>query len=93
MLATEPSEPAAVAALLRRRIAEHDQDRRTRQALIRALEDYAYQLKVENMTAAAIIGRLRRMAADHDVDADRLRRQRLLGRVTYNNQTELARAA
>jgi hypothetical protein len=65
---------AEVAARLRRYIAQHDEDRRTRCALIRALDAYSYRLKVENMVAGALVGRLRRDAAQYDADAERIRR-------------------
>src|SRR5262245_55841409 len=73
------SDPSTSAALVRRRIAQHDQNRRTRQTLILAMLDYVWRLKVQNMVEGQIVGRLRRIAAHHDADAQRVannRRQR-----------------
>jgi hypothetical protein len=82
-------DPAAVAALLRRELALVDRDRRTRQALIFALEDYACRLRLQNMVAGELAGRLRRMAANCDADADRLARQRR-ERITMSRTTREA---
>jgi hypothetical protein len=73
---SEPTAPAKVAALLRRRLARLDAERRTRAGLIEALDAYSTELKVANITAGQVAGRLRRLAARYDSDADSVRRQR-----------------
>jgi hypothetical protein len=40
-----------------------------------ALDDYCSRLKFQNMVAAGVIGRLRKKAAEHEHDAERVRRQ------------------
>jgi hypothetical protein len=72
------SDPADVAARLRHRIAQHEEDRRTRRALIRALDAFIHDLKVRNTMAARLVGRLRRAAAEYEADAERARQQRRL---------------
>jgi hypothetical protein len=69
------SSPADVAALLRRNLARLDAERRTRAALIEALDAYSCTLKVTNIVAGALAGRLRRLTAAYDADAERLRRR------------------
>jgi hypothetical protein len=67
--------PADVAALLRRYLARLDAERGTPAAVIEALDAYTHRLKWRNMVAGALAGRLRRLAAEYDADAERLRRQ------------------
>src|SRR5262245_47101505 len=69
-------DPARIGAGLRRRIAQHDRMRRDRQLLIIELSAYVARLKIQNMLAAQVVGRLRRMAAGYDFDAACLARQR-----------------
>jgi hypothetical protein len=66
---------AKVAARLRGYIAEHDRKRRLRQELILALDAYCYRLKLQNMVAGRVVGRLRKIAAEYECDAERVRRQ------------------
>jgi hypothetical protein len=73
MSAFSTHDQARVAADLRRRIAHHDDRRRARCALIHALDDYIYQLKIENVVAGRLVGRLRRDAAQYEAAADRRR--------------------
>jgi hypothetical protein len=83
-------DPAAVAAALRQRIAEHDHDRRLRQALILALDAYSYRLKLQNMVAGQLVGRLRKVAVGYEADAERVRRQR---RAVSRGKTEPLKVA
>jgi hypothetical protein len=69
-------DPAATAAKLRRYIAEHDADRRTRAALIRHLDSYSGRLKLQNILASQLVGRLRRAALGYDADAQRVARSK-----------------
>jgi hypothetical protein len=73
---TERAAPAEVAALLHRHLARLDAERRTRAALIEALDAYSASLKVTNARAGQIAGRLRRAAAQLDADAELFRRER-----------------
>jgi hypothetical protein len=61
--------PAGIAARLRAFIARHDENRRIRQELIGRLEDYAGRLKIQNMVAGQVVGRLRRLAQHYDHQA------------------------
>jgi hypothetical protein len=66
------------AAILRGYIAHHDADRRTRQELIRRLEAHVVRLKLANVIDGQLVGRLRKLAAHFDTDAERIRRHRPL---------------
>jgi hypothetical protein len=76
--ATARPDPAEVAAQLRGFVAKHDRGRRLRRALIREIDAYRAQLVLDNKFADAVIGTLRKMAAEHEHDAELVRRQRRL---------------
>jgi len=71
-------DPARVAALLRRRLALLDRERRLHCALIRGLGAYRDRLMVENMIAGQVAGQLRRDAQQQEYNAELVRRQRCL---------------